>query len=125
MVYGIGIDLVENDRMGEIIKKWGDKFLSRVFSVREIEYCGRHAQAHIHYSARFAIKESFLKAMGVGLGRGIKLMEIEVINEESGKPNLVLTGGARQFYEKAGIVKNFITITHTKYYATAVVLLEK
>jgi holo-[acyl-carrier protein] synthase len=125
MIYGIGIDLVENDRIEKIIQKWGEKFLSRVFSDREIAYCGRHAQASIHYGARFAVKESFLKAIGIGLGRGVKLLEIEVVNEESGKPELMLSGGAQDFFVKAGIEKIHLSITHTKNYASAMVLLEK
>jgi len=125
MIYGIGIDLVENDRIEKIIQKWGEKFLSRVFSDREIAYCGRHAQASIHYGARFAVKESLLKAMGIGLGRGVKLLEIEVINEASGKPEIMLSGGAREYFVKAGIEKIHLSITHTKNYASAMVLLEK
>ena len=125
MIYGIGIDLVENERIEKVLERWGEKFLNRVFTEGEMNYCGRHAQSHIHYGARFAIKESFLKAMGVGLGMGIKLNEIEVLNEEGGKPNLILSGGAMQEYEKAGIKKNHISITHTKKYASAIVLLEK
>lgn len=125
MIYGIGIDLVENDRMNNIIQKWGDKFLCRVFSEREIAYCGRHAQAYIHYGARFAVKESFLKAIGIGLGRGVKLNEIEVVNEESGKPELMLHGGAQEHIVGAGIEKIHLSITHTKSYASAMVLLEK
>jgi holo-[acyl-carrier protein] synthase len=125
MIYGIGIDLVENDRMDRIIQKWGDKFLSRVFSRREIEYCGRYAQASMHFGARFAVKESFLKAIGTGLGKGVKLLEIEVVNEESGKPQIMLCGGAKEFLVKAGIEKIHLSITHTKNYASAMVLLEK
>lgn len=125
MIYGIGIDLVENKRIGHMIERWGDKFLYRVFSEEEIRYCNRHAESQIHYGARFAVKESFLKAVGVGLGRGIKLNEIQILNEESGKPNLILTGGAGRFYVKAGIQKNHVSITHTKNYASAIVLLEK
>ena len=125
MIYGIGIDLVENDRIEKIIQKWGEKFLSRVFSDSEITYCKRHAQAAIHYGARFAVKESFLKAIGTGLGRGVKLLEIEVINEESGKPEIRLSGGAQEYFMKAGIAKIHLSITHTKNYASAMVLLEK
>lgn len=125
MIYGIGIDLVENDRIEKIIQKWGDKFLLRVFSDREITYCKRHTQAAIHYGARFAVKESFLKAIGTGLGRGVKLLEIEVINEESGKPGISLSGGAQEYFMKAGITKIHLSITHTKNYASAMVLLEK
>lgn len=125
MIYGIGIDLVENDRIEKIIQKWGDKFLLRVFSDTEITYCKRHAQAAIHYGARFAVKESFLKAIGTGLGRGVKLLEIEVINEESGKPGIRLSGGAQEYVTRAGIAKIHLSITHTKNYASAMVLLEK
>ena len=125
MIYGIGIDLVENSRIEKIIQKWGDKFLLRVFSAREIAYCSRHKQSFIHYGARFAVKESFLKAIGIGLGRGAKLSEIEVINEESGKPELILHGGALEYLTKAGIDKIHLSITHTKNYASAIVLLEK
>ncbi|HOG11808.1 MAG: holo-ACP synthase [Smithellaceae bacterium] len=125
MIYGIGIDLVENDRIEKIIRKWGPKFLSRVFTDAEIEYCGRHAQSSLHYGARFAVKESFLKAIGTGLGGGVKLAEIEVANLKSGKPGLRLSGGARAFVEQAGIQKIHLSITHTKHYASAAVLLEK
>jgi holo-[acyl-carrier protein] synthase len=125
MIYGVGIDLVENDRIEKIIQKWGEKFLSRVFSDREICYCGRHAQSFIHYGARFAVKESFLKAIGMGLGRGVKLLEIEVVNNKSGKPEINLSGGAREFLVKAGIEKIHLSITHTKNYSSAMVLLEK
>jgi len=125
MIYGIGIDLVENDRMEKMIQKWGEKFLSRVFTQQEIAYCGRHAQASLHYGARFAVKESFLKAIGTGLGRGVKLLEIEVVHEESGKPEIKVSGGAREYLMKAGIEKIHLSITHTKKYASAMVLLEK
>ena len=125
MIYGIGIDLVENDRIGKIIRKWGPKFLSRVFTGEEIDYCGRHAQASLHYGARFAVKESFLKAIGKGLGAGVKLAEIEVVNDPGGKPEIRLSGGARAFVERAGIRKIHLSITHTKNYASAAVVLEK
>lgn len=125
MIYGIGIDLVENERIGKIIRKWGSKFLSRVFTGAEIDYCGRHAQAFLHYGARFAVKESFLKAIGTGLGAGVKLTEIEVVNDPGGKPKLRLSGGARAFVERTGIHKIHLSITHTKNYASAAVVLEK
>ncbi len=125
MIYGIGIDLVENERIEKIIKKWGDKFLSRVFSDKEVEYCNRHVQAPLHYAARFAAKESFLKAMGIGLGMGVKLREIEVARNSKGKPDLVLCGEAKVQIEKRKIAKVHLSLTHTKKYATAFVVLEK
>ncbi len=125
MICGIGIDLVENDRLARIIAKWGSKFLQRVFSDGEISYCEKHSQAAVNYGARFAAKESFVKALGVGLGRGVKLKEIEVVNDKQGKPDLVLRGEAKAQIEKRKIVKVHLSLTHTKSYASAIVLLEK
>jgi holo-[acyl-carrier protein] synthase len=125
MVYGIGIDLVENDRLQKIIAKWDTKFLQRVFSEGEINYCARHVQAEIHYAARFAAKESFLKALGIGLGMGVKLKEIEVVHNTKGKPQLALHGEAKEQIRKRKIDKIHLSLTHTKKYATAVVLMEK
>jgi holo-[acyl-carrier protein] synthase len=125
MICGIGIDLVENGRLEKIIEKWGIKFLNRVFSAGEIQYCGKHIQSSTHYGARFAAKESFLKALGIGLGMGVKLSDIEVIHDKNGKPFLELHGGAKVQIERREITKIHLSLTHTKQYATAVVLLEK
>ena len=125
MIDGIGIDLVENERIEKIINKWGDKFLHRVFSDKEIKYCARHAQAPIHYGARFAAKEAFLKALGIGMGMGVKLREIEVVHNHNGKPDLVLRGEADVLIGKREIKQIHLSLTHTKKYATAIVLLEK
>jgi holo-[acyl-carrier protein] synthase len=125
MIQGIGIDMVENDRIEKIIRKWGQKFLQRVFSEEEINYCGRHIQASIHYGARFAAKEAFLKALGVGLGMGVKLRDIEVVHDDNGKPDLLLQDGASLQIKKRKIKKIHLSLTHTKNYATAIVLLEK
>lgn len=125
MIYGTGIDLVENERIAKIIAKWGDKFLSRIFTAGEITYCGRYADSAIHYGARFAAKESFLKAIGTGMGRGVKMVEIEVVREESGKPRLRLHGEAFRHIQEAGIREVHLSITHTKKYSQAMVVLEK
>lgn len=125
MIYGIGIDLVENDRLERIINKWGSKFLKRVYAPGEIKYCGKHVQSSIHYGARFAAKESFLKALGIGLGGGVKLKGIEVVNDEKGKPALKLSREAKIEIERREIGKIHLSLTHTKQYASAFVILEK
>ena len=125
MICGVGIDLVENNRMEKIIKKWGVKFLSRIFSDEEIKYCEKHINLSTHYGVRFAAKESFLKALGIGLGMGIKLSDIEVMNDENGKPSLMLCGEAKNQIEKKRITKVHLSLTHTKSYSTAIVVLEK
>lgn len=125
MIYGIGIDLVENSRMERLVKKWEEKFLRRIFSPGEIAYCSKYTYSSTHYGARFAAKESFLKALGMGLGEGVRLNEIEVINNEKGKPVLVLSGEAKAQIEKRQITGVHLSLTHTKSYSTAIVLLEK
>ena len=125
MICGVGIDLVENNRMEKIIKKWGVKFLSRIFSDGEIQYCEKHINSSTHYGVRFAAKESFLKALGIGLGMGVKLSDIEVVNDENGKPSLNLCGEAKNQIEKKRITKVHLSLTHTKSYSTAIVVLEK
>ena len=125
MICGIGIDLVENERLEKIIEKWGLKFLQRVFSTGEIKYCGKHVKSSVHYGARFAAKESFLKALGIGLSGGVKLRDIEVVHDQKGRPSLVLCGEAKTQIEKRKITKIHLSLTHTKKYATAIVLLEK
>lgn len=125
MIQGIGIDLVENERIGKIVSKWGRKFLQRVFSEGEINYCGRHTQSSLNYGARFAAKEAFLKALGIGLGRGVKLCEIEVVHDEKGKPELLLHGEARLQMKRREIAGIHLSLTHTKNYAAAIVILEK
>jgi holo-[acyl-carrier protein] synthase len=125
MIYGVGIDLVENSRMDRIVKKWGPKFINRIFSEQEILYCEKHAHSAIHYGARFAAKESFLKALGIGIGKGVKLNDIEIVNNEDGKPLLNLSGEAKIAIQKEKIRKVHLSLTHTKHYSTAVVVLEK
>jgi len=125
MIYGIGIDLVENIRMDRIVKKWGTKFIDKIFSKGEIVYCSRHANASIHYGARFAAKESFLKALGIGLGMGVKLSDIEVVSDQDGKPSLALYGEASAQIKKNKIINIHLSLTHTKKYSIAMVILEK
>lgn len=125
MICGVGIDQVENIRVEKIIKKWGETFLNRIFSDEEIRYCEKHVNSSPHYGVRFAAKESFLKALGIGLGMGVKLSDIEVVNDENGKPSLRLGGEAQNQIDNKMITKVHLSLTHTKNYSTAVVLLEK
>lgn len=124
MIYGIGIDLVENIRMERIVKKWGTKFINKIFSNGEIAYCSKHANSSIHYGARFAAKESFLKALGIGLGMGVKLSDIEVVSDQDGKPSLALYGDASIQMKKRKIINIHLSLTHTKKYSIAMVVLE-
>lgn len=124
MITGTGIDLVDVSRMKKLLAKWGDRFTERYFSQHEIDYCRRKAVPGIHFAARFAAKESFLKSLGIGLGMGVKLKDIQVINDQQGKPDLILAGQAQYLINERGIRKVHLSLTHTSEYAAAVVILE-
>lgn len=125
MIHGVGIDLVENERIENIIRKWGDKFLERVFCANEVAYCGKHMQSSLHYAARFAAKESFLKALGIGLGMGVKLKDIEVTRNSNGQPSIVAHKEALNQIKINKIKKIKLSLTHTRKYAAAFLVMEK
>jgi len=111
---GIGIDIIEINRVKSAVKQYKDKFLHKVFTIREIAYCTkRKALKFPELAARFAAKEAYSKAIGTGI-RGIKWKGIEVLNAESGKPRL---------YINKKLSKNtIVSLSHSANYAAAVVL---
>lgn len=127
MICGVGIDLVEVQRIENILKRWGKGFTGRVFTESEIEYCRKRARPAIHYAARFAAKEAFLKSIGVGLAGGLRMKDIEALNDQHGKPVLNLHNKAKVTLNKNGILSTTVhlSISHTDRYATAVVILER
>ncbi len=125
MIHGIGTDLVEVSRIERIVKKWGDRFLDRVYARDEIEYCKNKAFPAIHFAARFAAKESFLKSLGIGLGMGVGLSEIEVSNNALGRPVLKMNEKVAGILENLGVNAIHVSMTHTKEYAHALVVLER
>lgn len=125
MIYGIGTDLVDVIRIKKILEKWGDRFIGKVYSRVEIDYCQKKAFPAIHFAARFAAKESFLKSLGIGLGMGVGLKSIELINNEQGSPLLKLHNRAEEMLREAGVTAVHVSLTHTSNYASAVVVLEK
>jgi len=125
MIYGTGIDIVEVQRMAQIIARWGDHFLNRVFSPGEIEYCQTGALPAMHYAARFAAKESFLKSLGIGLGMGLALSDIEVAKDQHGKPTVSLRGRANNILNNLGVSVSHLSMSHTRQIATAMVVLEQ
>jgi holo-[acyl-carrier protein] synthase len=125
MIYGIGTDLVEVNRIEKIIKRWGERFTEKVYSQNEINYCQHKAYPAIHYAARFAAKESFLKSLGIGLGMGVSLKDIEVINNHQGSPQLHMNEKIQGVLDERGITAVHISMTHTREHAQAVVVLEQ
>jgi len=124
MIVGVGTDLVEVNRLGKIIYRWGDRFVRRVYSPGEIAYCRQRKNPAIHYAARFAAKEAFLKSIGIGLGKGIPLSDIEVTRGNRGEPHLHLSGKAEEFLRENGGGRIHLSLTHTTHDAAAFVIIE-
>ena len=124
MIIGCGIDLVKIERIEKIIKKWGDNFTSRVFTLLEREYCEKKkGNKYQSYAGKFAAKEALLKALGLGL-REANWKEIEIKNDELGQPIIDTSGKLKNVASAKGVSKYFISISHTKEYAIAQVILE-
>ncbi len=119
-VVGIGTDLVEVDRMRDLLSR-RPRFVDRVFTTGERTYCEAAVDPSERFAVRFAAKEAVLKALGVGLG-GADFSDIEVIRAESGKPDLRITGRAAALAEEQGIYRWLITMSHSESMAQAFVV---
>ena len=121
-VFGIGTDIVECLRIAQMIERHGELFVGRVYTPHEIEYCSTRKAATQHYAGRWAAKEAVLKALGTGWIRGVSWRDVEVRNEQGGKPTIALGGGAREICERVGIAEMHISISHCRSHATAYAL---
>ena len=124
MIAGLGIDMIEVERVATKIGKEAG-FRELVFSEREIAYCEAKTNKYEHYAARFAAKEAFYKAIGTGWMNETSFNEIEVINDHKGKPELVLLGKTSEVLARTGIRNIFVSLSHVKTMASAVVIIEK
>jgi holo-[acyl-carrier protein] synthase len=124
MVLGVGTDLIEIARIQQSVARFGDRFLQRVFTQREIAYCRRKKNAAESFAARFAAKEAGAKALGTGISQGVAWLELEVARLPSGRPTLQLTGRAAQRARDLGVVTVSLSLTHSRDIALAVVVME-
>jgi holo-[acyl-carrier protein] synthase len=122
-VRGIGVDLVKIPRMREVITRWDERFLRRVFTEQEIAYCRGRRDPAPHFAARFAAKEAGMKALGTGLRLGVKWRELEVRRERGQAPTLELHGRTRELGLARGGRRMLLTLTHDGDYALAQALL--
>ncbi len=118
-VVGIGTDIIECERIERMLDRHGDVFVARVYTVGEIDYCSGRKAGVQHYAGRWAAKEAVLKSLGTGWAHGIQWTEVEVVNQQGGKPNIVLSGKAKQISEQLGIREIMISISHCRSYAVA------
>jgi holo-[acyl-carrier protein] synthase len=124
MIYGIGIDLVEIERMQQAISRTGQRFLERLFTAAEQAYCRTQHPPYACYAARFAAKEAFLKALGTGLREHMRWRDIEVGRDPLGKPSLRLYGYLQERCAAQGIERMHLSLSHSAAYAIAQVVLE-
>jgi holo-[acyl-carrier protein] synthase len=122
-VRGLGVDLVAIPRMREVIARWDERFLRRVFTEGEIAYCRARRDPVPHFAARFAAKEAGMKALGTGLRLGVKWRELEVQRERGQAPRLILHGRTREVGLARGGRRMLLALTHDGDYAMAQALL--
>jgi holo-[acyl-carrier protein] synthase len=123
MITGVGIDLVEVERVAvKIGKEIG--FRELVFSKKEIAYCEKKTNKFEHYAARFAAKEAFLKAIGTGWQKDTAFNEIEITNNTDGKPEIFFLGKTAATIAGMTLGKIFVSLTHIKTMAIAMVIIE-
>ncbi len=128
MIFGIGIDIIEIDRIKAELEKHRDRFTKMVFTEKEIDYCSRNKNLNAQsqcFAGRFAAKEAFFKAIGTGLRNGLGWKDVEIVNDKLGKPSLILKNKSHKVIEKGKIANILLSISHSKHYATAVVILER
>jgi holo-[acyl-carrier protein] synthase len=125
-IHGIGIDIVNIARIDQVIHRWGDKFLCRTFTQREIEYCSSKISPKQHYGARFAAKEAVFKALGTGWNSGVGWLDVEVcINPDSGQPSISLSGKCLKILGELSSFRVLISLSHDKEYAIAQAVIVK
>jgi holo-[acyl-carrier protein] synthase len=121
-ILGIGMDATDIGRIAAAIEKYGDRFLTRVFTDGEMAYCNRRRVPAIHFAARFAAKEAAMKALGTGHTQNVLWRGIEVMRR-GGPPQLRFHGGAERRFAALGARASLLTITHSQHLALAQVLL--
>lgn len=122
MITGVGMDLVEIERIRRLYGRWGAERLDRIFTAAELRYCLAHADPAPSLAARFAAKEAFYKALGTGWGRAGALRDVEVRRDASGDPVLAALGRAAGRLDAH--VRIHVTLSHSATVAAAVVILE-
>jgi len=124
LIVGTGVDIVDLDRLQDLIDRHGMLFLGKTFTEAEIAYCQRHKVPVMHFGGRFAAKEAMFKALGTGWREGIGWKQVEVQADARGRPRIRLSGRAAVRARKLGITEIFLSISHCKCHAIAQVIAE-
>lgn len=125
MIFGTGIDIVDISRFERFVREGKDALFQRVFTPGEIEYCNRKKRSAQHFAIRFAAKEAFFKAVGLGLREGMSWKDVEVVKNVLGKPDLELHGRAAVIFAEMELIRSHTALSHDGAYAVAMVVLER
>jgi holo-[acyl-carrier protein] synthase len=123
-ICGLGIDLIEIKRLRDVGERFGERFLTRVYTQREIGYCNSHRDPYAHFAARFCAKEAILKAFGVGWTR-IPWLDIEIVNDAYGDPRVNLYGKAEKVFVSMKAQRILLSISHSGSMAIAQAIILK
>jgi holo-[acyl-carrier protein] synthase len=122
MIRGIGVDILEIERIRRSIEHYGDRFLRRVFTATEIAYCTGKSNIYQHFAARFASKEAMSKALTTGWKGEFRWTDVEIVNDLSGQPHVSLHGDLRKNLSASSI---FVSLSHSESHVVAMVLIEE
>ncbi|MHB8580181.1 MAG: holo-ACP synthase [Ignavibacteriaceae bacterium] len=123
MVFGIGVDIIEIDRVKKSVDKYGDNFLNKIYTETELNYCLNKASKYQHLAARFAAKEAVYKALSTGWNKEIGWHDIEIYNEANGMPLVKLKGDLESFLSNGRSLK--ISISHSRDYVVCMAIVYK
>lgn len=124
MIIGTGVDIIEIHRIRKITERLTDRFILRVFTPDEQQYCRAYRDPAPHYAVRFAAKEALFKALGTGWAKGVTWLDVEVLREGQDAPMLVLHGEALRLSAAKGANKIHLSLSHTDQWAIAMIILE-
>ena len=124
MIRGIGIDVVKVERLEQAVERWGQRFLERIFTSDEINRCQQRMRSAHCLALRFAAKEAFAKALGIGMQKGLRWRDIEVVNDHLGKPELLLHNQAKILSRNLAVEKIWLSLSDESGFAIAMVVLE-
>jgi holo-[acyl-carrier protein] synthase len=119
MIFGIGIDIVENARIADAIQRHGNRFIDKIYQPAEADYCRSMSNPAPHFAARFAAKEAISKAFGTGFAGQFSWRDLEVRRKASGEPFIVLHGGAADLAKRLRVTTVLISLSHSQEYAVA------
>jgi len=114
-----GVDMVDCKRLGEVVRGRGRRFLERVFTQAELDYCIGKKREMEHLAGRFAAKEAVLKVLGTGWRGGVNWTDVEILNEPSGQPRVKLSGKCKEIAEQRKLGEILISISHIETHAIA------